>query len=71
MLPSLRKFSANEVAQERLKIIEFYDEHGEAETQRFFQVNRKTINVWKQKLERSGHRLESLIPRLTRPKSAA
>ena len=68
LLPSLRKFSASEAAQERLKILEFYAEHGEAKTLRFFQVNRKTIHVWKQKFERSGHRLESLIPRSTRPK---
>lgn len=68
MLPSLRKFSASEVAQERLKIIEFYDEHGETETKRYFKVNRKTINVWKRKMEHSGQRLESLIPQSTRPK---
>src|SRR5574340_1209997 len=68
MLPSLRKFSASEIAQERLKIIQFYDEHGEAETKKYFHVNRKTINVWKKKFARSGHRLESLIPGSTRPK---
>ncbi len=68
MLPSLRKFSADEAAQERLKIIEFYDEEGEAKTQRHFGVNRKTIHVWKKKFERSGHRLESLVAQSTRPK---
>jgi transposase InsO family protein len=68
MVPSLRKFSADEVAQERLKIITFYDAHGEAETQKYFQVNRKTIHVWKKKLARSGQRLEALVARSTRPK---
>ena len=68
MLPSLRKFSADEVAQERLKIIEFYDTHGEVETQKYFHVNRKTIHVWQKKFARSGHRLESLIAQSTRPK---
>ncbi len=68
MLPSLRKFSANEVAQERLKIIEFYDAEGEEKTQKYFHVNRKTLNVWKKKLVRSGHRLESLVAQSTRPK---
>ena len=68
MLPSLRKFSADEVAQERLKIIEFYDAHGEEETQRYFHANRKTIYVWKKKLARSGHGLESLVAQSTRPK---
>ena len=67
MLPSLRKFSASEVAQERLKIIELYDKLGEAECIKYFQVNRKTIYVWKKKLARSGHRLESLVPQSTRP----
>lgn len=68
MLPSLRKFSADEVAQERLKIIKFYAAHGEAETQKYFQVNRKTIFVWKKKLAQSGQRLESLVAKSTRPK---
>ncbi len=68
MLPSLRKFSANEVAQERLKIIEFYDAEGEEKTQKYFHVNRKTLNVWTKKLVRSGHRLESLVAQSTRPK---
>jgi hypothetical protein len=41
MLPSLRKFNHSEVAQERLKIIQFYDEQGEAKTKKYFGVNRK------------------------------
>ncbi len=68
MLPSLRKFNANEVAQERLKIIEFYDAEGEEKTQKYFHVNRKTLNVCKKKLARSGHRLEALAAQSTRPK---
>ncbi len=43
MLASLRKFSADEAAQERLKIIQFNDEHGGAETKKYFGANRKTI----------------------------
>ena len=68
MLPSLRKFSANEVAQERLKIIQFYDDHGEAETKQYFGVNRKTLWAWKQQLKRTGGHLEALRPKSTRPK---
>ncbi len=68
VLPSLRKFNANEVAQERLKIIEFYDAEGEEKTQKYFHVNRKTLNVCKKKLARSGHRLEALVAQSTRPK---
>lgn len=55
MLPSLRKFSASEVAQERLKILEFYETHGEAETLKYFGVNRKTLHVWKKKLAQAGY----------------
>jgi len=50
MLPSLRKFKDSEVAQERLKIIQFYDEPGEAKTKIYFGANRKTVWTWKHKL---------------------
>jgi putative transposase len=67
MLASLRKFSADQVAQERWKIMRFYDEYGEAQSQKYFGVNRKTIHVWKKKLAASGQRLEALAARSTRP----
>lgn len=68
MLASLRKFSADEVAQERLKIIQFYEEHGEAQTQKYFGVNRKTVYVWKKKLASSAGQLAALRAHSTRPK---
>jgi hypothetical protein len=68
MVPSLRKFSADEVAQERLKIIQFYDTHGEAETLTYFHVNRKTIHVWKRKLAQVQGQLAALVAHSTRPK---
>ena len=67
MLSSLRKFSADEVAQERLKIIQFFDEHGEAETQKYFQANRQTVWTWKRKLQRAEGQLQALRPQSTRP----
>ena len=67
MLSSLRKFSADEAAQERLKIIQFYDEHGEAQTIKYFGVNRKTVWTWKRQLHRSGGQLQALRPQSTRP----
>ena len=67
MLSSLRKFSADEAAQERLKIIQFFDEHGEAETKKYFGANRKTIWTWKRKLERAAGQLQALCPQSTRP----
>jgi transposase InsO family protein len=68
MLASLRKFSADDVAKERLKIICFYDEHGEAQCIRYFGVNRKTIHVWKKKLVCAGQHLDALVPHSTCPK---
>lgn len=68
MLNSLRKFSESEVAQERQKIIEFYGEHGEEETKKFFKVNRQLISVWKKRLNLTSGRLIGLIPSSTKPK---
>ena len=69
MLKSLRRFSKDGVAQERLKIIEFYKEHGEKTTKEAFGVNRKTVFVWKKRLKESGNSLASLIPTSTTPKT--
>lgn len=69
MLRSLRKFSKDEVAQERLKIIEFYKEHGEKTTKEAFGVNRKTIFVWNKRLKEGRNSLVSLIPTSTTPKA--
>ncbi len=38
MLASLRRFAKNEVAQERLRIIEFYDQYGEKTTREAFGI---------------------------------
>jgi transposase InsO family protein/transposase-like protein len=69
MLRSLRRFSKDEVAQERLKIIEFYKLHGEKITQEAFGVNRKTIFVWRKRLKESRNSISSLIPSSTTPHS--
>lgn len=69
MLKSLRRFSKDEVAQERLKIIDFYTEHGEKTTKEAFGVNRKTVFVWKKRLKESRNSLASLIPTSTTPKT--
>jgi len=69
VLKSMRRFSKDEVAQERLKIIEFYKEHGEKTTKEAFGVNRKTVFVWKKRLKESGNSLASLIPTSTTPKT--
>lgn len=67
MVSSLRRFGRNEVAQERLKIINFYVKYGEAETKEAFGVGRKTIFVWKKRLGLSQGKITSLVPISTKP----
>jgi len=68
MVASLRRFSENEIAQQRLKIIRFYEKHGEDPTKEAFGVDRKLISKWRKRLKENGGRLEALAPHSTRPK---
>ena len=68
MLSSLRKFTGSEVAQERLRIIEFYKQYGEQATKEAFGANRKVISRWRKKLRRHEGAIEGLVPESTRPK---
>lgn len=68
MLSSLRRFQQSEVAQQRLKIIQFYDKHGEEATKEAFGADRKVIWQWKRQLQRAHGELAALIPKSTRPK---
>jgi hypothetical protein len=43
ILASLKRYAKDEVAQEGLRIIEFYDQHGERTTKKTFGVGRNTI----------------------------
>ncbi|MGQ9471547.1 MAG: hypothetical protein ACUVR0_07650 [Candidatus Aminicenantales bacterium] len=45
MLRSLRRFSRSEVAQQRMKIIKFYEAYGEKATKEAFGVSRKVIGI--------------------------
>ena len=67
MVSSLRRFTQDEVAGERLKIINFYTKYGEVETKEAFGVGRKTIFVWKKRLGLSQGKITSLIPTSTKP----
>src|SRR3990172_243119 len=67
MLHSLRDFDKNEVAQQRMKIIKFYEEYGEKATVEAFGADRKVVSRWKKKLKEGGGRLLALIPESTRP----
>ena len=67
MIPSLRRFDANEVAKKRMEMISFYDTYGETATKQAFGADRKVISRWKKRLSRSNGRLASLIPISTKP----
>jgi transposase InsO family protein len=69
MLKSLKRFSKDEIAQKRLKIIEFYDLHGEKITREAFGVGRDTIWIWKKRLKDNRYSISSLIPTSTVPKT--
>ena len=68
MLMSLRHFDQSEVAKERLKILNFYDEFGGKTTEKAFGVNRKLIYVWRKRLKHCERRLKALVPDSTKPK---
>lgn len=67
MLVSLRKFDKSEVAQQRMKIIKFYEKYGEKAAKEAFGADRKVISRWRKRLKENGGRLESLMPLSTRP----
>ena len=68
MHASLRRFQDSEVAQQRLKILEFYAEYGEAATVKAFGVKRQTLALWKNRLQQAHGQLAALVPSSTRPK---
>ena len=70
MLSSLRTFAKDEVARQRLRIMEFYDRYGEQATKAAFGADRKVISRWRQKLNRHDGALAGLVPESTRPKRA-
>lgn len=67
MLRSLRHFKGSAAAQQRLKILEFYERYGEDATYEAFGVNRKLIYVWRKKLGLAKGDPSSLVPVSTKP----
>ena len=67
MLYSLRKFTKDEVAQEKMRIIKFYQKHGEQAAKEAFGADRKVISRWRQRLKNQGGQLMALVPKSTRP----
>jgi transposase InsO family protein len=68
MLSSLKKYAKDEVAGQRLRIMEFYDRYGEQATKEAFGADRKVISRWRQKLNRHDGSLAGLVPESTRPR---
>jgi putative transposase len=68
MLWSLRGFGESEVAQQRMKILKFYETYGEAATREAFGADRKLISRWRRRLREQDGKLSALIPHSTRPR---
>lgn len=64
---SINKYSQDEVAQWRFKVITFYDTYGQKATNEAFAVARSTIFVWKKNLKEAGGSLAALCPKSTAP----
>jgi len=64
---NLRKFGGNKVAAQRMKVIRFYERHGEKATIEAFGTDRKVINRWRKRLEKMEGKLIALVPLSTRP----
>jgi len=68
MVTNLRRFSAGEIVQERLRIINFYQQYGEKATKEAFKVDRKLVYVWRKRLNSCQGKVSSLIPLSTAPR---
>lgn len=67
MLHSLKIYKRSDVAQQRMKIIKFYEEYGEKATKEAFGADRKVISRWRKRLKSNEGSLTALIPHSTRP----
>ena len=67
VISSLRKFDTSDVAKERMRILSFYETYGEHAALEAFGVSRKTIYIWRKRLQKGNHHLNVLAPTSTRP----
>ncbi len=56
-------------AEERLKVLKFWDHHGLQATREAFGVSRRTLFAWRAQLREGGGQPHALTPRSTRPRS--
>ena len=54
--------STEKIIEERLRIIQFFDEFGAEATNKAFNKSRSTIYLWKQKLKKANGRIAALAP---------
>ena len=55
-------------AEERLRVLRFWERHGRAATQEAFAVSRRTLFAWRAQLRAGGGEAHALTPRSTRPR---
>lgn len=55
-------------AEQRLKVLQFWERHGLLATQEAFGVSRRTLFAWQAQLRRGAGQPHALKPRSTRPK---
>jgi len=65
----LKIISRNQIVQEKLNVIEFFDNYGSKTTKDAFNISRATVYRWKKIYKDSRYDPESLIPKSTRPKT--
>ena len=56
-------------AEERMRILTFWQKHGDAAAKEAFEVSRPTLYRWQKALTDSGGKLEALVPGSTAPKT--
>ena len=66
MLRSLRRYQESEVAQQKMKILEFYEKYGEKATKEAYGADRKVTHRWRQRYQDQG--LRGLEVLSTRPR---
>lgn len=64
----LKTITGDEIVQERLRIINYFDEFGPKATRQAFGFGRSTIYLWKKTYADSRSNAASLIPKSRRPK---
>jgi len=65
----LSTITRNQIVQERLKIIKFFDEFGHKATKEAFGYSRSTVYLWKKNYKDAKYNPSSLIPKSRRPKN--